>query len=170
MRSADLASDTAGKIGVIADLLNYEESRLGKKYEYVLDLDLTSPLRTISDLLKGFDLLKKSEEALNIFSVSKAHRNPYFNMVELNDLGFAQLVKSRRENTFSRQAAPIVYDMNASFYIYKSRFFELGYTTAITPKSLLFEMDHICFDLDEPLDFEFLSFLLENNKLPFELW
>jgi hypothetical protein len=28
-------------------------------------------------------------------------------------------------------------------------------------------MDHICFDLDHPIDFDFMEYLLENNKLDF---
>jgi hypothetical protein len=30
-------------------------------------------------------------------------------------------------------------------------------------------MPHLCFDLDHPVDFEFMSFLFENNKLDFTL-
>ena len=30
-------------------------------------------------------------------------------------------------------------------------------------------MPHSCFDLDRPIDFEIMSFLVENNKLDFEI-
>ena len=69
----------------------------------------------------------------------------------------------------TRQTAPKVYDLNASFYWYRRSFFELGEKSAITDKSLIYEMKHICFDLDHPLDFLFMEYLLQNNKLDFNL-
>lgn len=48
-------------------------------------------------------------------------------------------------------------------------FFDLGYKGAITDRSLIYLMNHTCFDLDHPIDFEMISFLLENNKLDFTL-
>ncbi len=67
----------------------------------------------------------------------------------------------------SRQEAPEVFELNASFYIYRRIFFEEGKEFAITDKSLTWVMPHICFDLDHPVDFDFLAYLVENNKLDF---
>lgn len=163
-RPFNLATDTAGKLDVIADLLYFEEGK-GNKFDYILDLDVTSPLRTVGDLKSALQLLKQDEEALNIFSVSPASRNPYFNMVEQKENGYYRTIK---EGSFvTRQSSPKVYDMNASFYIYRRSFFTQGCKSAITDKSLIYEVPHLCFDLDEPHDFEFMSFLLDNNKLDF---
>jgi N-acylneuraminate cytidylyltransferase len=65
----------------------------------------------------------------------------------------------------SRQSAPVVYDMNASFYFYKKSFFDYHYPTVFTPKTLVYKVPHICFDIDEPLDFEIMNFLLRENKI-----
>jgi CMP-N,N'-diacetyllegionaminic acid synthase len=166
IRPAYLASDTAGKIETITDLLAYEEQRLATKFDYVLDLDLTSPLRTLLDLEASMDIIVNNHEALNLFSVNPAARNPYFNMVEINDDGFYDLVKKSDDGTvMSRQKAPKVYDLNASFYWYKRSFFELGLKSPITERSLIYEMTHVCFDLDHPIDFEFLEFLIMNKKI-----
>lgn len=166
-RPEHLANDTAGKIQVLKDALLFQENSIGKKYDFLIDLDLTSPLRTITDLKKGFDLLLMDGNALNLFSVSKPRKNPYFNVVEQKKDGYFSLVKPGKYK--SRQTAPLVYDMNASFYIYRRAFFELDRTSAITDRSLVYFMDHICFDLDEPLDFEIIEYLLGNNKLDFSL-
>ena len=167
-RPAFLASDTAGKIETIRDLVFYEEKKRGVKFDYVLDLDLTSPMRTIEDLEKAFEIVSRDEKALNLFSVSPANRNPYFNMVELNEEGYYSLPKKNKDgNVLSRQAAPPVYDMNASFYWYKRTFFDKGINSAITDRSLIFCMEHLCFDMDHVIDFEFMEFLLENNKIDF---
>lgn len=165
-----LATDSAGKIDTIRDLLFYEESLVDFKYDYVLDLDVTSPLRTLKDLEQAFEILTNNKEALNLFSVNPAARNPYFNMVEVKENGFYSLVKTNPDGSImTRQSAPKVYDMNASFYWYRRAFFDSGINISITDKSLIYEMDHICFDLDHPVDFTFMEFLLENDKLDFNL-
>jgi CMP-N-acetylneuraminic acid synthetase len=165
-----LATDTAGKIDTINDLVLYEESLVNFKYDYILDLDLTSPLRTVEDLENSFNLLRENEEAYNIFSVNDAARNPYFNMVEENSNGFYSLIKTNPDGIImTRQSAPKVYDLNASFYWYKRYFFDMNIKSAITNKSLIYVMNHICFDLDHPVDFLFMEFLLQNGKLNFKL-
>ena len=58
LRPAALGSDTAGKIDVLSDLLKYEENRAGIKFDYLIDLDVTSPLRTVEDLHAAFQKLR----------------------------------------------------------------------------------------------------------------
>lgn len=161
-----LAGDTAGKLDAIIDVKNYMERKHSLDYDYVIDLDVTSPLRTVQDLQKALAALEGSPDALNVFSVSPANRNPYFNMVEEQENGYYNLCK--KGNFLTRQSTPKVYDMNASFYIYRKRFFDESRKSAITEKSLVYEVPHLCFDLDHQIDFEFMSFLLENKKLDFE--
>lgn len=162
-----LASDHAGKLDTIVHLKNFIEEKYAIGFNYILDLDVTSPLRTVDDLLEALEVLKSNHEANNIFSVSPSNRNPYFNMVEEGENGFYKLCK---EGTFlTRQSAPKVYDLNASFYIYTSTFFNHSIAKVINDKTLVFPIKHLCFDLDHPIDFEFMSFLVENNKLDFKL-
>ncbi|MFC4209940.1 cytidylyltransferase domain-containing protein [Pedobacter lithocola] len=165
-----LATDVAGKIDTIKDLLLHEESLVDYKYDFILDLDVTSPLRTVDDVIKALELIIANSEAKNLFSVNQAARNPYFNMVEENSSGFYSLIKTNPDGSvMTRQSAPKVYDLNASFYWYRRSFFDSGAKTAITDKSLIYVMNHICFDLDHPVDFLFMEYLLQNNKLDFEL-
>lgn len=168
-RPETLAGDTIGKIDAIQDILSYNELSLSKKYDYILDLDVTSPLRNLEDLKIAFVLLQQNKEAVNLFSVSNSARSPYFNMVEQKSNGFFAQVKQPDDSVFTRQSAPIVYDLNASFYFYKRSFFDSNYKGAITDKSLIYLVPHLCFDLDHPIDFEIISFLLENNKFDFTL-
>ncbi len=168
-RPYDLGSDQAGKLSVIREVLKFYEINEKINFDYVLDLDVTSPMRTIDDLKKGFELFKRDEQALTLFSVNAAARNPYFNMVEKKENGYYHLVSQKGEIS-SRQMAPHVYDMNASFYFYKRSMFELDINTVITQHSLIYQMPHECFDLDHPIDFDYLEFLLSNNKLSFEIW
>lgn len=168
-RPEELATDSAGKIDTIAHLVEFEEARHKKTYDYVLDMDVTSPFRTVDDVLQAMESLQGNKEALNIFSVSKARRNPYFNMVEKGEDGFFKLVKKLEKGLLTRQSAPEVYELNASFYIYKRKFFTDKVRSAITDKSMVFLVPHLCFDLDHEDDFDFMEFLLKNEKLGFTL-
>ena len=169
VRPADLANDTAGKVPVIAALLQYQEDISNKTYDFVLDLDVSAPMRTTEDLLTGFRQLLQKPEAYNLFSVRKAHKNPYFNMVEEDKDGYFKLSKPLPAGVESRQMAPLVYEMNASFYFYRKSFFEDQVVSAISDKSLIFEMTHESFDLDEITDFDFLEYLITNKKLTFAI-
>jgi len=161
-----LANDTAGKLDAIVDVYQFAEKTNNKIYDFVIDLDVTSPLRTAQDLAASIELIFNNNEALNLFSVSPANRNPYFNMVEEKEDGFFELCK--KGQFLTRQSAPRVFDMNASFYVFKKEFFVENHKTVITNKSLIYEVPHLCFDLDHQIDFEFMSFLLENHKLGFD--
>ncbi len=164
-----LAGDSIGKIDAIMDLLLWKEESEKCHFDYILDMDVTSPLRNLQDLTDAFEIIQKNESAINLFSVSPANRSPYFNMVEQKQNGFYSQVKQPEKLLFTRQSVPKAFDVNASFYFYKRSFFELGYKGAITDKSLIYIVPHICFDLDHPIDFEILSYLIENNKLDFTL-
>jgi CMP-N,N'-diacetyllegionaminic acid synthase len=168
-RPEDLATDTAGKLGVIKDLLLFEEEQNNCRFDWILDLDISSPLRTDEDLTSAFELIRNNEAALNLFSVSNAHKNPYFNMVEVVDDEFCSLCKQLPNGVTSRQTAPKVYELNASFYFYKRAFFDQEDMRVINSKSLAYLMPHICFDIDEKIDLEFMQFLIENNKLDFQI-
>ena len=167
-RPEKLATDTAGKADAIADALHFMENEHSKTYDIIIDLDVTSPLRNIDDIENAYAHLLQNNKALNIFSVSPAKRNPYFNMVEENADGFFRTVKDGKLFK-SRQQAPKVYDMNASFYIFRRSFFTDNWRVSTTNASLAYIMPHICFDIDEPEDFIIMEILLQQNLVGINL-
>ena len=167
IRPDDVSLDGTGKMETILHVLSFEESTRQKKYDYILDLDISSPLRNLDDLLIGFEKILNDPNALNLFSVNPANRNPYFNMVEQKADGYYGLVKEG--NFLTRQSAPAIFDLNASFYFFRRGFFDQETPKTISSRSLIHVMNHICFDLDHPIDFDFMEFLINKNKLGFEL-
>jgi CMP-N,N'-diacetyllegionaminic acid synthase len=167
-RPENLATDAAGKADAIADAMYYMEQANSKQYDIIVDLDVTSPLRNTEDLENAYAQLLQNDKALNIFSVSHAKRNPYFNMVEENADGFFRTVKDGKLFK-SRQEAPKVYDMNASFYVFRRKFFTDNWRVSTTNASLVYIVPHICFDLDEPEDFTIMEILMQQNLLDFNL-
>ena len=166
-RPKELANDSAGKLDVIADIMRHAEEKNHKTYDYILDLDITSPLRTMEDLREGFRMMQSNPRARNLFSVSTAEHNPYFDMVEENAEGFFDLVKKPEAQMLARQEGPRVFDLNASFYFYRREFFEQKPHTLIL-NSLAYIMPHMCFELDDLLQFSLLEYLIEQKKLDFD--
>ena len=164
-RPNNLANDEAGKLEAILDLINYEENIRKINYDYILDLDVSSPLRNLDDLIEAFNKFINNSNALNLFSVNDAAKNPYFNMVEQNTDGYAKIVKTG--SYLTRQSAPKVFELNASFYFYRRSFFYPVMKPVINSNSMIFRVNHICFDIDHRLDYEFMNYIIENNKLDF---
>lgn len=158
-----LANDVVGKPEAIRDVMFFNEKKHGKTYDYVVDLDVTSPIRTMEDIEKCVEIITAQPEALTIFSVNPCARNPYFCQVEEGKDGYCHLVKEG--NFTTRQGSPKVYDLNGSIYVYRRDALDLEHPRAITPRSLVYEMPHICFDLDEPQDYDYLCYLLDTQKI-----
>ena len=79
-RSKYLSSSKAGKISVIRDLLLKSEKYFNRKFDHIIDLDVTSPIRFKNDLKNAYDKFLKSKADV-LFSVTESRKNPYFNMV-----------------------------------------------------------------------------------------
>lgn len=162
LRPTELASDTAGKVAAIKHALISCEKIYQEKYDFVMDLDVTSPVRKVSDLESAFNLFRKRKPK-TLFSVVTAHRNPYFNMVEETKEGRVRLCKNG--NFKRRQDAPKVYDMNASIYIYDREYLLSGEdVSAISDNSIIYLMDDESrIDIDSELDFKFIEFLVKES-------
>ena len=81
LRPKKLSNDNCSKLLAIRHAFTEAEKYFGKKFNYCVDLDVTSPLRTSDDIKKSFKIFKKTK-ATNLISVCRSKKNPYFNMVE----------------------------------------------------------------------------------------
>lgn len=114
-----LAGDNAAKIPVIQDTLRKMEIAQNISYDCVVDLDITSPLRTAHHIFAAIEKQQRGKYDV-VFSVTEARRNPYFNMVKQNPDGSCEKIIA--SNYTARQQAPVLYDMNASIYAYNPSF------------------------------------------------
>ena len=118
-RGAELGGDRVPKVEVYKDSFARMEARTGKPYDAMIDLDITSPLRTESDIENAFAKKQSRDDLDLVFSVCEARRNPWFNMVKTVDDHVEQVCKSEFTG---RQQAPEVYDVNASIYVIRRAF------------------------------------------------
>lgn len=118
-RGEELGGDKVPKMAVYQDSLRRMEQRAGQPYDWYMDLDITSPLRTAADIENAFALKQARGDLDLVFSVCEARRNPWFNMVKQVGDHVEQVNQSRFTG---RQQAPVVYDVNASIYVFKRDF------------------------------------------------
>lgn len=114
-REENLAGDKVPKVAVVLDSLNKAEETFAMQFDMVVDLDITSPLRTVQDVKNTIDRKRQRNDVDVVYSVAPSRRNPYFNMVKEENGFFFKAIPS---NFTTRQDAPVFYDMNASIYAY----------------------------------------------------
>jgi CMP-N,N'-diacetyllegionaminic acid synthase len=159
LRPAELATDTAGKIPVIRHLVEHVEAE-GYGVDRIVDLDPTSPLRLPSDIDACLDLVDAGAEA--VITAFEAEKNPYFNMVELDETGIARISKrSESGHVVARQAAPPVYAMNASIYVWKRH--ALGNVLWDSEPRLHVMPRERSIDIDSELDFKLVELLMRER-------
>lgn len=164
-RNPELGGDYTPKVQVIQNSYMVLKERFKKEYDMVVDLDITSPLRTLSDLENLIEK-KRNSDADVVFSVTNSRRNPYFNMVMKNDNGYERVIRS---NFNARQEAPEIFDMNASLYAYSPEFLESGKGLFDGKCDVIKMMDTAVLDIDHESDFELMAViakhLFKDNKL-----
>lgn len=163
-RSAEMASDTAGKLDVIKDAFIRSEEHYNKTFEYLIDLDATAPLRSVEDIIGSFEQFKENNND-NLITAMSSRRSPYFNLVEQDKEGKVYLSKKLDNIVVRRQDAPKSYDMNASIYIWK-RDVILNENSIFLEKTGLYIMpEERSIDIDTELDYKFVDFLMmEKNN------
>ena len=161
-RPAELCEDNSAKIPAIQHALQESEKKFNCKFDQIIDLDVTSPLRNVEDIKKAYKIFLK-DGLDNLITGTKSRRNPYFNMIEIKN-GKVELSKKLKNTFASRQQLPQVYDMNASIYIW-SRDFLIKEDSLFSGKLGFFEMpEDRSIDIDTQLDFEIVQMIMEKNR------
>lgn len=156
-RKKSLTYDYTPKIAVINDCLANMQKRKNAQFDMVVDLDITSPLRTLKDI-ENLVSKKKTSTADVVFSVTGSRRNPYFNMVKKCDNGYERIIKS---DYTARQQVPEIYDMNASLYAYDIDFLESGKGIFDGKCDIITMLDTAVLDIDNYQDLEFMKVIAE---------
>ncbi len=162
-RPDELATDTAAKLPVIQHCFQEAEAVTGKSFSHLIDLDATSPLRAVSDIVAVADLLKQPGTT-NVITGAPARRSPYFNLVECDENGVPSLSKAPQGAVVRRQDAPECYDMNASIYGW-TRAALFDQPSLFVPGTRLHVMpEERSLDIDNELDFQFVEMLMNARQ------
>lgn len=162
-RPAELASDNAAKIPVIRHAFIESEKYYSEKYDILVDLDATSPLRTVEDIKACVDL-SIEKKAENVITAMPSRRSPYFNLIERDTAGRWNVSKKLENAVVCRQDAPPCYDMNASIYVWTRDSILKNNEVFNTTTELYVMPEDRSIDIDSELDFQFVEFLLNQKK------
>lgn len=158
-RPAHMATKEAGKGQVIVHLVEHLVEA-GVPVTRVVDLDPTSPLRIPQDIMGTAAMLDADTDV--VFTGYKSDKNPYFNMVEAKSDGNIRLVKTPEGSVLSRQAAPPVYAINGSVYVWHRHTVAGGLWSGRTK---LYEMPHErSVDIDAEIDFKLVELLMTEAR------
>ncbi len=162
-RSPEMASDSAGKLDVIRDAFVRSEEYYGTNFDYLIDLDATSPLRDVDDITGSFkQFIKQNND--NLITAMPSRRSPYFNLVEVGDNGIVSLSKKLDDTILRRQDVPKSYDMNASIYIWKREAILNEKSIFLKNTGLYVMPEERSIDIDTELDYKFVEFLMKENN------
>lgn len=161
-RPSEYATDTSAKLPAIKHALVEVEKYLNKKIDVIVDLDCTSPLRSVDDIIYSVKLLEDTK-ASNVITGTIARRSPYFNLVELQANETVILAKITNPPVVRRQDAPKCYDMNASIYVW-TRNGLLDSSSVLQEGTRIYVMpEERSIDIDSDLDFQFVEFLMNQR-------
>ncbi len=154
-RDASLAGDKVAKSAVIKDCLMRAREAFARAYDMVVDLDITSPLRTVEDIRQVIVRKAQRDDVHVVFSVTPSRRNPYFNMVKEVD---GVYVRGLASNFTTRQEAPVFYDMNASIYAYSPEaLLSMDNATVFSRGDITVMFDTGILDIDSEEDYELMQ-------------
>lgn len=159
LRPAELASDSAKSVDVVLDLLN----KLEKKYDYVVLLQPTSPMRTPDDLDAVLKiLLDKPDEVDAVLAVERLEEPHPIKVKKISESGLLEPYIAGSDSMVPRQSLPKAYKSNGAIYacktpiIYERR-------TMLPKRTLPYIMDRT-FNVDGEEDFILMKTLHEMGR------
>lgn len=162
IRPSELARDDSPEWLAWRHALQYLLETDGILPDAMLSLPATAPLRLIVDIEKCLDEFEKGNADI-VITITDAHRNPYFNMVKVNDDGSIALVIPPKTRVARRQDAPEVYDMTTVAYVANPDFvFSHQSTFAGRVRAVHVPVER-AIDIDTLLDFEMAELLMRKR-------
>ena len=124
----------------------------------------TSPLRAVEDVDACINALLGSDADI-VITIKKAGRNPYFNMVLLDEKNVARLVMPSEQIIYGRQGAPPVFDMTTVAYVARPQFILNAKSIFEGKVKAVLIPEERALDIDTELDFKFAEFLIEQSLI-----
>ena len=164
LRPKKLALMTSPKVPVIKHALLQAEKFYNKKFETIVELDATSPLRKIEDILDAYKFFVKKKANMLITGCKSKKKNPYYNMFEIVNNKLKKIKKSKK-NIYRRQDAPKTYEGNASVYIWDRKSL-INFKSHFNKKTVFYEMpENRSIDIDSEFDFQLVKLLLTKKNV-----
>ncbi len=156
-RPDSLATDTAGTFDVIEHVVKNL-----KKYDYIVLLQPTSPLRNTTHIDQAVELLEY-KKADAIISVALMEHSPQWSNTLPEDGNMSIFINETVKNKRSQDLEPY-YRLNGAIYICKTTAFLDEKTLFLNKNIFAYKMDSkSSVDIDTAEDFEFANFLMQHQ-------
>lgn len=151
LRPAELSTDEASSVDVVAHALDYYQLKEKKSFDYVVLLQPTSPLRTAAHVDQAFELLiEKKADA--VVSVCETEHSPLWANQLPPDGSMEQFISKDVLGKRS-QDLPKYYRLNGAIYICDKRRFLQEQTFLFEESIFAYKMQQIdSIDIDTKLD------------------
>ena len=161
IRPAELATDSASSMDVIFHALGFFESH-GERFDYVMLLQPTSPLRRAGDIDKAIDfMLEKKAEA--VVSVCQAEHHPLWSNTLPADGSMKDFLRPEIKGK-NRQQLPASYRLNGAIFIASPTYLKT-FRTFIADGTFAYEMPaEASVDIDSEIDFALAEILLQRRQ------
>lgn len=157
MRPSELAQDDTPGIEPVLHAI-----KMLPGYDFVVLLQVTSPLRTIEDIDGAIKYCMKNEYE-SCVSVTEAENSPYW-MYYINEKERLQpILQIEDENSYQRQKLPKVYQLNGAIYMASVNFLQRQ-GEFIGDDTVGYVMPHErSYDIDTIVDFEMVEWLVKRS-------
>lgn len=133
-------------------------------YDYVILLQVTSPLRTVEDIDGAIELCI-NRQAKSCVSITETEHSPYW-MYSLGDNDVMMpLLKISADKSYRRQILPKVYRLNGAVYVAEYDFLKKN-CALVSAETLGYVMpQERSLDIDTILDFDFVEFVMRKREV-----
>jgi N-acylneuraminate cytidylyltransferase/CMP-N,N'-diacetyllegionaminic acid synthase len=165
LRPKYLALDSSKAIDVyLYEVNKYNKNFIEKIDEFCVLLP-TSPLRSINDLNGAINLFYK-KKANSIISMSETFKPPSWNkIINMSSLAVKKNLKVNNKEIANRQITKKFFTPNGAIYVFDYKFLKKN-RNYYGPKTYAFIMPKIkSFDIDDIVDFKFVSLIKKNIRI-----
>ncbi len=163
-RPAALSADNSSKWDVFKHAVENYEKFSSNQVTYLVDMDVTVPLKRSEDIDGAITLALNNPSADVVITGYEPERNPYFNMMQIMNDGFAEIVKEPEKPITRRQDAPLVYSLTPAAYVVKKEAL-YKYEHWSKARCKIYPMPRMrAVDIDTEFDFILAEFLMQNNN------
>lgn len=159
LRPSSLSKDDTKTIDVIIDIL----SRFKGKYQYILVLQPTSPIRRVSDFVNIYNNVHsgKFESGVSIARIDDPHP---FKLKSLTDDHHLTPFIANSSSETPRQLLPTCYSLSGGLYLARIES-TLKFKTLLPSETYGQVIEHPHVNVDNIMDYKFLKFLVESEKV-----
>ena len=163
LRPKQLAGDTASSVDVVVDLIENLPISTG----WILLLQVTTPLRTLSDLNAFFECLEKADGDVDASVSLVKIDSPHPDKIQKIEEGFVKSYLGKVASV-ARQSLPSVYALNGAFYLVRKDIL-LRERTFIPFRTVPFVMSaDKSINLDTPTDLRYLEMMINSGFVEIE--